>query len=274
MEDELKPVDGAPALEVLPEVSEAEVESAQPERRQSRLVAGITAAAILVFPFGYLIYAGSHGKKVMANNPPAAVATTNIAAQEALARQSPTEINLINLSLAYINGGATARAIPVLQAVVARDKNSAVAWNDLCVAQTLQGGYAEAIDACNQALTIDPNFQLARNNLRWASDERQKTLVAINTADKTAPVRDTDFYMAQGLNYIHVGDYDQSIVAWQHALQLSPKSALATNNIGTAYMMKKHPEIAVGWFEKAIALDPNLPIAKNNLAWAQGELKK
>ena len=274
MEDELKPVDGAPAPEVLPEVSEAEVESAQPERRQSRLIAGITAAAILVFPFGYLIYAGSHGKKVMANNPPATVATADIAASEVLARQNPSETNLINLSLAYINGGASGRAIPVLQAVVVRDKNSAVAWNDLCVAQTLQGGYAEAIDACNRALTINPTFQLARNNLRWASDERQKTLATIHTADKTAVVHNTDFYMAQGLNYIHVGDYDQSIVAWQQALALSPKSALATNNIGTAYMMKKHPEIAIGWFEKAVALDPNLQIAKNNLAWAQGELRK
>jgi len=274
MEDELKPVDGTSAPEALPAVSEAEAESSEPVRRQSRWVAGITAAAILVFPFGYLIYAGSHGKKVMANNPPAAAATTNIAAQEALARQSPTETNLINLSLAYINGGASGRAIPVLRAVVARDKNSAVAWNDLCVAQTLQGGYAEAIDSCNQALTIDPTFQLARNNLRWASDERQKTLGAINTADKTAPVHDTDFYMAEGLNYMHIGDYDQSIVAWQNVLQRNPKSAQATSNIGTAYMMKKHPEIAMGWFERAIALDPSLQIAKNNLAWAQGELRK
>ena len=274
MEDELKPVDGAPAPEVLPEVSETEPEALQPERKQSRLIAGITAAAILVFPFGYLIFAGSHGKKVMANNPPATVATADIAALEALARQSPTEVNLINLSMAYINGGASGRAIPVLQAVVARDKNSAVAWNDLCVAQTLLHGYADAIDSCNQALTINPTFQLARNNLRWASDERQKTLAAINTADKTVPARDADFYMAQGLNYIHVGDYDQSIVAWQHALELSPKSASAINNIGTAYMMKKHPEIAMGWFERAIALDPSLQIAKNNLAWAQGELRK
>jgi tetratricopeptide (TPR) repeat protein len=273
MEDELKTVDGTPVPVAVSEASEAEAEM-QPERRQSRLIAGITAAAILVFPFGYLIYAGSHGKKVMANNPAVAAPATNIAAQEALVRQSPTEINLINLSLAYINSGASVRAIPVLQAVVARDKNSAVAWNDLCVAQTLQGGYAEAIDACNQALTINPTFQLARNNLRWASGERQKTLAVIARADKSETVHDADFYMAQGLNDIHVGDYDQSIVAWQHALQLSPKSALATNNIGTAYMMKKHPEIAIGWFEKAIVLDPSLQIAKNNLAWAQGELRK
>ena len=272
MEDELKPVNGTPVPEVLPEVSEAEAEM-QPERRQSRLIAGITAAAILVFPFGYLMFSNSHSHKVLASNP-APAAVTDVASLEALARQSPTENNLINLSLGYINSGASVRAIPVLQSVVARDKNSAVAWNDLCVAQTLQHGYAEAIDACNQALTINPAFQLARNNLRWASDERQKTLVVINTADKTTAVHNADFYMAQGLNYIHIGDYDQSIVAWQHVLELSPKSALATNNIGTAYMMKKHPEIAIGWFEKTIVLDPSLQIAKNNLAWAQAELRK
>jgi len=272
MEDELKSVEGSPTAEAAPEVSAAEVDAVQPVHKRGRLIAGVTAAAILVFPFGYLIFAGSHTRKVMADNPhPPAV---DVVSLETLARQNPSETNLINLSLGYLNSGAVGRAIPVLQAVVARDKNSAVAWNDLCVAQTLQHGYADAIDSCNQALTISPTFQLASNNLRWASDERQKTLAAINAADKTAVVRDGDFYMAQGLNYIHVGDYDQSIVSWQHALALSPKNALVPNNIGTAYMMKKHPEIAVGWFERAIALDPTLQIAKNNLAWAQGELKK
>ena len=269
MEDEVRPVEGAePSLD-LPEPLQPEAEQAP---AQGRLFAVLAGVAILAIPVVYLIFSGSHPKKVMAGPPQAAV--TDTASLETLARQSPTETNLINLSLAYLNGGASARAIPVLQAVVARDKNSAVAWNDLCVAQTLQHGYADAIDSCNQALTISPSFQLARNNLRWASDERQKTLAAIVTADKTVPVHDTDFYIAQGLNYIHVGDYDQSIMAWQHALELSPKNALATNNIGTAYMMKKQPEVAIGWFEKAIALDPALQIAKNNLVWAQGELKK
>jgi len=271
MEDEVRPVEGAePSLDS-PESLQPEIEQ-EPALPQGRLFAVLAGVAILAIPVAYLIFSGSHPKKVMAGNPPPA-AVSDVASLEALARQSPTETNLINLSMAYINGGVSARAIPVLQAVVARDKNSAVAWNDLCVAQTLQHGYADAIDSCNQALAISPTFQLARNNLRWASDERQKTLAAIATADKTAPVHDTDFYIAQGLNYIHVGDYDQSIVAWQHALELSPKNALATNNIGTAYMMKKHPEVAIGWFEKAIALDPTLQIAKNNLAWAEGELK-
>jgi len=228
------------------------------------------AALLLAVPLVYLgvrTFSG-HGN---GSSAPANVeaAQTDLASQESAAQSSPTSTNRISLSLAYINGGQPARAIPVLSAVVAEDKTNAVAWNDLCVAHTLQKEYATAIDECNRALTINPEFQLARNNLKWASDEKSKVLGANTVAAQTAPVHDGAFYLAEGLNDLHAGDYDQSIVAWREMLKLEPKSAVAANNIGTAYMMKKHPDEAAAWFNKAIEFDPGMQLAKNNLAWAQ-----
>ena len=73
---------------------------------------------------------------------------------------------------------------------------------------------------------------------------------------------------------LHAGEYDQAIQAWQRTLKIDPKSALAANNIGTAYMFKNEPATAISWFGKALALDPTLQIAKNNSAWARSEIAK
>jgi Tfp pilus assembly protein PilF len=81
----------------------------------------------------------------------------------------------INLSLAYINGGASERSIPLLLSVVALDSRNIVAWNNLCVANTLQRSYDLAIRACQNAIALEPNFQLAKNNLAWALSEKSKT---------------------------------------------------------------------------------------------------
>ena len=93
---------------------------------------------------------------------------------EELVRTQPTAANRINLSLAYINGGQPAQAIPVLNAVVTEDQGNSVAWNNLCVAHTMLKEYDEAITDCNRALAIAPDFQLAANNLHWAQQEQAK----------------------------------------------------------------------------------------------------
>jgi tetratricopeptide (TPR) repeat protein len=135
--------------------------------------------------------------------------------------------------------------------------------------------YNIALEDCNHAIRIAPDFQLARNNLKWAQDDNQKAIVAINAQEQIAPAtRDANSYLAEGLNFLHIGNYDQAIKAWQRALDLNPRNALAANNIGIAYMFKKEPGLAIAWFEKAIVFDPALQIAKNNLAWAEDEQAK
>jgi Flp pilus assembly protein TadD len=243
--------------------------TATPEGTSRGVRLGV-AALLVAVPLVYLgirTFSSQSGGSSAATNVEAA--QTDLASLQSLAQESPTSSNRIKLSLAYINGGQPGQAIPVLNAVVAEDKTNAVAWNDLCVAHTLQKDYATAIDECNHALTLSPDFQLARNNLKWASDEKAKALGSNTVAEQATPAHDGAFYLAEGLNDLHAGDYDQAIVAWREMLKLEPKSAIAANNIGTAYMMKKHPDEAAAWFNKAIEFDPGMQLAKNNLAWAQ-----
>jgi len=256
--------------------TETGVQVASAATARSRAIAILGMVVLLVLPLAYLALQRGHSDTVGASEqqPPAASAP-NLATLEAAVRNNPTPTNRINLSQAYINANAPGRAVPVLQTLLASDPNNSIAWNNLCVAHTLLQEYMPAIDACNHALQIDPNYQLAKNNLKWTQQEKQKTVESLAAQEQTAPTdRNSSFYLAEGLTQLHLGDYDQAIKAWQIALQRDPSNALAANNIGTAYMMKQQPATAVTWFQKAIALDPSLQIAKNNLAWANGELNK
>jgi len=111
---------------------------------------------------------------VTANTADAQPSAPSMASLEAAARNNPTVDNRINLSLAYINGNAPGMAIPVLQAVLATEPDNLIAWNNLCVAHIMQKDYTPALKECERAVQIDPTYQLAKNNLKWAQEESAK----------------------------------------------------------------------------------------------------
>jgi len=188
---------------------------------------------------------------------------------------NPSIENRINLSQAFINGNKPGSAVPLLQSVIADDPNNLVAWNNLCVAHTLQQDFKSALAECEHAVQIDPTYQLSKNNLKWTQDENDKALRSQAAKGPNAPPeRDATFYMAEGLQLLHAGSYDQAIRSWQRTLDLEPQNAIAANNIGTAYMFKKQPKIALQWFQRALSMDPTLQLAKNNAAWANDEIAK
>ncbi|MGH9598354.1 MAG: tetratricopeptide repeat protein [Terracidiphilus sp.] len=243
--------------------------------RTLRHAAAVAACVFLALPIGYLAVRHAMPLEVLAQSRPQPEPAGSIAQLEAAVRANPAENNRLRLSWAYLQDHQAGRAIPLLLSIVAEDRNNADAWNNLCVAHTMLMSYNLADEECGNALRIQPGFQLARNNLNWADGEFQKTQKAIAVEEQTAPAsRDANFYLAEGLNFLHIGGYGQAIKAWRRALDLNPKDALAANNIGVAYMQKKQPAQAVSWFQKAISIDPTMRLAKNNLAWALNETIK
>jgi len=204
--------------------------------------------------------------------------TPNLPVLEEKARTAPTVENRLNLSVGYINARAPAEAISVLTLLIAEDANNAIAWNNLCAAHNMQRDYTRGIAACTEALRIDPRFQLAADNLKWAMDEQAKEEKTGSFPPKPVGVgdasRQASFFLDQGLHQLNTGDYDAAIASWQKVLALDPANALAANNIGTAYMFKKEPGTALEWFRRSVASDPSLQIARNNLGWAAGEVRK
>jgi Tfp pilus assembly protein PilF len=241
----------------------------EPRKKRPVLVAAAVCAVALI-PVLYLSLNSRTIHAASGTQPQPTVAPPSVEAMEAAVKQYPSSANRLNLSLAYIDDNAPGRAKPVLHDLLAQDAGNVAGWNNLCVAQVMLRELKDAVDDCNHALSIDGSYQLARNNLKWAEDVRQQELDALNKMQQTSPGdRDAAFFIEEGTYFLHLEDYDKAINSWQRVLLLESHNAIAANNIGTAFMMKKQPETAMAWFVKAADWDPAMQIAKNNMAWAE-----
>lgn len=62
-------------------------------------------------------------------------------------------------------------SIRLLKKAIAIDHKQPSVFNTLCVAYNINHQYQEGIKACKKALRLDPNFDLAKNNIEWAKSE-------------------------------------------------------------------------------------------------------
>ncbi len=229
----------------------------------------ILVCLVLAAPIIYLAYHHTRESHVSSGTI-TAHSQDVIATLEEAVRTQPNDANRLNLSLAYINAHQYPNATRILNSLVAENASNAPAWNNLCVIHNELSEFQEALEACGKAVAIAPDFQLAQNNLHWAEAQKQKSLDAIVAAEAMpAASRNVASYLNEGMNYLHVGDFDHALAIWQKLAEREPNNALVANDIGVAYMMKHMRPEATVWFRKAMQLDPSLQLARNNLAWAQ-----
>ena len=111
-------------------------------------------------------------------------------------------------------------------------QTTADAWNNEGVALYKQGKYNEAIEACDEALILDPN-----NIAAWFN---------------------------KGLALRKLGKYNEAIEAYDEALMLDPSDAEAWNSIGIALDDQGYYEDAIEAYNEALGLDPNYVTARQN----------
>ncbi|MFT4112578.1 tetratricopeptide repeat protein [Silvibacterium sp.] len=252
-----------------------EISSRQDTGFRPRTAVLVTAVCLLLaVPIVFLV--GSHARSERIAEAPASPAVVSapgdaVRQYEDAARRDPSPENRLNLSMAYLQAHAPGRALAILEALVREEPGNAPVWNNLCVAHVEVRDLGNAILECRRAIALSPGFQRARNNLAWAMQEsaaEQASLVALERTPQAA--RDGQFFIQKSAYLIHLGRYDDAIVALHGAFAIDPKDPDAAINMGTALMLKHSPEEAVSWFRKAVAWSPDSQLAKNDLAWAEG----
>jgi len=240
---------------------------------QLRIIKIVILVIIFSLPLLYLFYKTSGSAK--APQPPdnnVAQQAVDIQSLENLVQTTPTVVNMLNLSVAYTNNKMPGKSIIVLNRALKLEPNNAMIYNNLGVAYTLLQQYQNGIMACAKAITIDGNFQLAKNNLKWATDENNKVIAAIKLQEQTPDNnRDDSFYYNYANNYFKIGDYDKAISICKQGLNKNSKNVVLINETGIALVFKKDYNNAVTEFNKALQVDPSNQLAKNNLAWALSE---
>ena len=182
------------------------------------------------------------------------------------------------------------------------EPNSAIASKALAVALKEQGKLAEAVIYYRQAIAINVQARMEKQNTQsWElkPSKNDKMIVTNSSNPKTNNIA-AQVYMSQANAYWEQKNFDQAIAACEQALKNDPKlveayklqgnvlqqqgkmleamgcyaQALAVNpempelyaNLGSLYGKQQKWEEAISYYQKALELNPNIPGFYHNLA--------
>ena len=152
---------------------------------------------------------------------------------------------------------------------VKADSTASVAaeLNNQAVELSLKKRHAEAVRLLRRAIEIEPNSIVIRKNLGITLfnlrefDEAVKLLKQVQETDAAVDAK-TLVFLGEAL--FAVGKHEESLPAFQKALETEPDNAIARYNYGTVLQELKHYERALKEYDKAVALQPDLAKAFNN----------
>jgi tetratricopeptide (TPR) repeat protein len=141
--------------------------------------------AFLAAPLAYLLLArtgspkgGSAAPLPPAAGPEAAPEASSLDRAKSLAAAHPGHDAFLDLGLQYYRNREFHESIFATERALVFDPNSAAAYNNICSAYAELRMWDKAIEAGRKALSLKPDFELARNNLAWALREKASALAA------------------------------------------------------------------------------------------------
>ncbi|MEQ9236730.1 protein kinase domain-containing protein [Coleofasciculus sp. E2-BRE-01] len=131
----------------------------------------------------------------------------------------------------------------------------------------------EAIQACDRALAINPDYPEALWSKGAALDQLGRHQEALNLYEKATTLK-PDFaeaWINQGVALILLGQPEKAIPVLDRATQLKPNSANAWINKAEAYMELERFDDAIASLKKALEIQPNNEYAATMLIAAEAK---
>lgn len=188
-----------------------------------------------------------------------------VAAAERLPKNSEVAVNLGSALRAL---GRAEEAAAQFERAIALDPGTASAWNNLGSLQLLRGDVAGAVEALGRAAAAAPGVAIYQVNLGdalLAAGRNDEGLVAFDAAgglDRSHP----EVRRATGEAALLRGDAATARQEFEAATHGNPPSARAANFLGFLASRAGDADAAIGWYERAVSIDPTLADAHRNLA--------
>jgi tetratricopeptide (TPR) repeat protein len=191
-------------------------------------------------------------------------------------KQNPSS-EVIKELLNLFNNGQFSTVIERTQALSNNYPNAFVLWNILGASAYQSHMLVEAINAYKKALSINPDYAEAYNNMGVALKDLGKIDEAIKIFKKAILIKPhyVEAYNNLGNAYKDQHKTEDAIKAYKEAISLKPDYAEAYNNLGNSLYYLERFDEAVEFINKSILLKPNYVLAYNNLGIvlaAQGKL--
>jgi tetratricopeptide (TPR) repeat protein len=194
----------------------------------------------------------------------------------AIGQGSPKPVYLWNLGVALHKRGRYEEALKAFDKAVQLQPDNAELWRNLGEALIALDRQDEAILALQHVLKLNPRHWAAANKcayLLYRLKRFEEALAHFNLCDELqpdhAPTLQTRALTLYGLNRL-----EESLADNRRAHELDPADHETINNIGDVLLWLGRPDEAIEWFDKAIALKPDLVVAHTNKASAFAQLHR
>ena len=138
------------------------------------------------------------------------------------------------------------------------------------------GRRKEAIDHFTEALRINPDNELAHNNLAGAlvrQGDLAKAIEHYADAIRLNP-KSAEFHNNIGVALFENNDFFKSIKHYHSAIELNPRYAEAYNNLGNVLVKQGIFDEAIINYQKALEINRNRTPIQKNPTWARPVARK
>jgi predicted O-linked N-acetylglucosamine transferase (SPINDLY family) len=154
----------------------------------------------------------------------------------------------------------------LFQDLALRQPGDAGVHNNLGLIRARQGRWQQAIACYRQALAVQPDFEMAKQNLAYALQQTGQTGGTIGSGTGFRPQqRQADVHNDQGVALANQGRYDEAAAEFERALQIEPANAKAHSNLGNIHYFRGRYDEAIARYQQAVALKPDYAEALSNL---------
>ena len=136
--------------------------------------------------------------------------------------------------------------------------------------------YSEAIDAFEQVITIDPEFDRAYYAMGLAHWYQKDYEQAVTSLQKATQINPNPYFYWRYLGYSYklVGKYDEALAAYEEAISKSPDDFVLYVEYADVNSESSNYEEAINSYDKAVSLNPNHSWAYTNRGSLYAEQEK
>jgi tetratricopeptide (TPR) repeat protein len=187
-----------------------------------------------------------------------------------------------NLALVYADQDRYQEALPLCQHALeyhANAQDQAISWNNLGKVYHALGRRAEAIDAYERAIKLDPGHAWPYNNLGVVYAAQGDYEPAATFYRQAIEQHDSDKDRSVSWDNLGnvltaLGQYEEAIEAYQQAVTLNPNYVLPWNSLGNVYLGLERYSKALEAYQQAIQLDPDYALPWNGLGDVYHQLER
>ena len=174
------------------------------------------------------------------------------------------EINAFRGSFYFVKGNAE-KANKYYQKAIDKGTKNGIAYLNYSISLLRAGTWEEALvllekgAACQNKLLVDKNIFVSIATCYWISGDIDKAIETFQQIYEKYEFYDLNSLITLGYMYTLKEDYENALEYTNKAIEQSPDSGAAWDNLGQIRFRQGEYDGAKEAFEKAVILKPNLP---------------